>query len=349
MSDVFTELLDFDGDEIYFKDEPAAEGKKFSEVLSLYDTSAVIGIFGRDNICRLNPPMDTVFGKGDRIIAVSEDDDKIIMNGNANPAIDEDAISIAAIVDNQPENTLILGWNDKGNAIVRELDNYVEKGSKVRIIAGITEKRMLKEKSVLEKYLTKQTVNFENGEVTDRDLLESLDIASFDHLILLSTGDAKDAQEADARTLVALLHVRDIAAGLGKKFNIVTEMLDLKNRELAGITSADDFIVSDKLISLMLAQLSENKYLKPVFDDLFDADGSEIYIKPASNYILPGKEVNFYTVTKAAAIRGEVAIGYRIMNYAGNKDKANGVVINPKKSDLIVFAPEDKIIVIAED
>ena len=50
-------------------------------------------------------------------------------------------------------------------------------------------------------------------------------------------------------------------------------MLDLRNRELAEVTQADDFIVSDQLISLMLAQVAENKHLNAVFADLFDPRG----------------------------------------------------------------------------
>lgn len=36
-------------------------------------------------------------------------------------------------------------------------------------------------------------------------------------------------------------------------------MLDIRNRDLGVVAKADDFIVSDNLISLMLSQLSENK------------------------------------------------------------------------------------------
>ena len=36
-------------------------------------------------------------------------------------------------------------------------------------------------------------------------------------------------------------------------------MLDIRNHNLAEVTHADDFIVRDKLVSLLLAQLSENK------------------------------------------------------------------------------------------
>ena len=62
-------------------------------------------------------------------------------------------------------------------------------------------------------------------------------------------------------------------------------MLDVRNRELAEATKVDDFIVSDHLISLMMTQLSENAELAEVFDDLFDPEGSEIYLKPAGDYV----------------------------------------------------------------
>ena len=55
-------------------------------------------------------------------------------------------------------------------------------------------------------------------------------------------------------------------------------MLDHRNRELAEVTQADDFIVSDRLISLMLSQLSENEELNAVFDELFNPEGSEVYL-----------------------------------------------------------------------
>jgi hypothetical protein len=52
-------------------------------------------------------------------------------------------------------------------------------------------------------------------------------------------------------------------------------------------------------------------------------------------------------VLEAARGRGEVAIGYRITRK--ENDASNGVHTNPKKSELVTFAPEDKIIVVAED
>ena len=113
------------------------------------------------------------------------------------------------------------------------------------------------------------------------------------------------AQPADTRTLVALLHLRKIAENTGKRVSVVSEMIDVRNRELAEVTRADDFVVSNKLVSLMLAQASENEYLSAIFDDLLDEKGSEIYMRPAADYVTTDKPVTFYTVAEAARRGGD--------------------------------------------
>ena len=126
-------------------------------------------------------------------------------------------------------------------------------------------------------------------------------------------------------------------------------MLDVRNRALAEVTQADDFIVSDKLVSLMLSQISENKELNAVFADVFDPEGSEIYLKLASNYVALGQPLNFYTLVEAARRRGEVALGYRLRADANNPEKAYGVVVNPDKAKEVNFSEWDRIIVLAEN
>ena len=158
-----------------------------------------------------------------------------------------------------------------------------------------------------------------------------------------------EAQEADAKTLVTLLHLRDMAEKDETPFSIVSEMLDLRNRELAEATQVDDFIVSEHLVSLMMSQLSENAELMDVFTDIFDPEGSEIYLKPIGHYIDTEEPINFYSVVEAARRRGEIALGYRITSEANQAGKSYGVHTNPKKSEQITFSAEDKIIVIAEN
>ena len=342
LSVIYTELLNFGGDEIYFKEEPALVGKAFGSALLAYEASAVIGVQSKDGAVRLNPPMDTRVLAGDKIVAISADDDTIKLSGQTNLGVEENAMQLKQSAAPTPERTLILGWNHRGPAIVRELDHYVAAGSQTTVVANVPN-------IVNELDETKnQVVAFHQNETTDRKVLDALDAASYNHIIVLSYSDTLDEQQADAQTLITLLHLRDMSEHLGKDLSIVSEMLDVRNRELAEVTRADDFIVSDQLISLMLSQVSENKHLNAVFADLFDPEGSEIYLKPATDYVKPGTPINFYTIVETARRRGEVAIGYRLKRDAHDANKSYGVVVNPAKSNKVEFSAADKIIVIAE-
>lgn len=355
LSVAYTELLDFGGDEIYFKHEPALAGRSFAEALIAYDDSAVIGVRFADGGIRLNPPMDTRLGPDDRVIAISADDDTIRLRGGPPPAVDEQAIRTPAAHPHAPERTLILGWNDRAGTIVGELDNYVDAGSIVQVVADrpfIAEAPQ--SSNVLpERSFQNLRVYFRHGETSDRTVLDGLQVETYDHIIVLSDihpngNGAVDPQQADARTLITLLHLRDIADRLNQDFSIVSEMLDIRNRELADATRADDFIVSDKLISLLLSQVSENRELAAVFAELFSPEGSEIYLKPAGDYVQPGQPVDFYTVLESARRQGQVAIGYRRCDQAFDHDAAYGVKLNPRKSDRVTLSAEDKVIVLAE-
>ncbi|MBX7225147.1 MAG: NAD-binding protein [Chitinophagales bacterium] len=347
LSIVYSELLMFEGDEIYFQKEPALVGKTFKDAIFAYEDSSIIGLFKHSGEVLINPSMDTLIASGDEIIAISEDDDTVVISGKSNFNIDERSITSGNVPHTNVEKTLILGWNNRGENIIRELDNYVKEGSEVVILADL--EGLADQINDLQNTLSNNKVVLQRGNITDKATLEKLQIEIFDHIIILSYTENIDIQESDAKTLICLLHLRNLAEKHEKDFSIVSEMLDIRNRELAEVAKADDFIVSDNLISLMMSQLSENKELKKVYDILFTAEGSEMYLKPASNYILPGKEVNFYTLLESAAQKGEIAIGYRIASQSSDAEHVYGVVINPQKSKTFTLTSEDKVIVLAED
>ncbi|MDQ6694119.1 MAG: potassium transporter TrkA [Chloroflexota bacterium] len=345
LSIVYTELLDFEGDEIYFQAEPTLDGKSYGEALLAYEDSAVIGIFTRAGETMLNPPMSTRLAEGDKLIAISEDNGTVKVSSVA-PEVQTGAIRSAEPVAVRPERTLLLGWNHRATGIINELDKYVGPGSSITVVAESSEA----EAGIASrcKGLQHQEVEFRYGDSTDRHLLNEVDVPGHERVIVLSYSDQLDAQRADARTLITLLHLRDIASRSQADFSIVTEMMDDHNRELARVTRANDFIVGEKLLSLMLTQVAENPSLADVFDDLFAAEGSEIYMKPAADYVSTGQPVNFYTVVESARQRGHTALGYRIEAAAQDAVHAYGVVVNPKKSAQVTFTPEDRIVVLAE-
>jgi hypothetical protein len=147
---------------------------------------------------------------------------------------------------------------------------------------------------------------------------------------------------------MTLLHVRDIADANGYTFSIVTEMLDLRNRKLALADRPDDFIVSDRIISLLMAQVAETRGMCAVYDEFFDPEGVEIYLKPADLYVRLGSRVNFYTVVESARRRGEVAIGYRTLVQTRTGGADYQVNLNPPKSELFALGAKDQVIVLAK-
>jgi len=335
LSVVYTELLDFEGDEMYFHSEPALTGKTFGDALLSYEDSMPIGLLPRGATPQLNPPQDTMIQDGDQIIAIAHDDTAIHLSEMRDLHINHAAIQSRRPPKAKPERTLILGWNWHTPLIINELDHYVAPGSIVTVVANCEDgKAEIKHHC---RALKNETVNFQVGSTTDRRVLDELGIETYDHVIILCYCDTLDRQRADGHTLVTLLHLRDIAERSGHPFSIVSEMLDIRNRNLAEVARVDDFIVSEQIISLLMAQVSENRSLNAVFADLFDPQGSEIHLKPT-----------FYTVVEAARRRGEIALGYRLQEQASDAAAAYGVVINPKKSALVTFCKKDRIIVLAE-
>lgn len=345
LSIVYTELLDFGGDEIYFKAEPALVGATIADALHTFQSAAVIGIRTNAGVSKLNPPLDTVIGGDDQLIFVAADDSNIQYYGRDRLVVDESLIKTGTVTVVAPEHTLILGWNWRTSAVIRELDNYVTAGSQITVVASEISSEAAEIAGAMT--LQNQLLHFVTADTTKRKVLEGLDLAAYRHIIVMSYADVLETQLADARTLVTLLHLRDMADRNGHRFSIVSEMLDVRNRNLAEITQADDFIVSDRMISLMMAQVATNKALNTVFADLFDADGAEVYLKPIGDYVQTGVALDFYTVIESASRRSETAIGYRLDVNNNMPELQYGVVINPNKADSITFDAKDMIIVLA--
>jgi voltage-gated potassium channel Kch len=337
LSVVYSELLDFDGDEIYFTEQPTLIGKTYFETQQAFSDSAVMGMLKND-VVMINPAADAPYETGDQLIVIAEDDSTVRLD-EAGEA-DVSAIATAKALTHKPERTLVLGYNAGLDGMLQELSEYVPPGSVVTVVADVEKPKFATFPNL--------KVTFQRGDATSRAVLDSLGVDKYNHIIVLAYKETLDAQRADSKTLITLLHLRDIEERSGGDLNIVSEMLDDRNRELAEVTNADDFIVSDKLISLMLSQVSENKKLTDVFETLFSSDGSEVYLRPVELYIKPGSTVNFYTVLEAARRRGETAIGYRIAAYAHNGHFGYGVRVNPRKGDRKSFVAGDKIIVLAE-
>lgn len=346
LSIVYLELLDFTGVEIYIHEEPALQGQSYGDILLAYKDSAVIGMQLTDGTIQLNPSIERILQPAEKLVLLSEDDSTIRLSGVSKSAINHQGIQLTqktAIATS--EHTLILGWNDRISRIVLQLDQYVASNSSVTLVSPFPETDIIDCLKTLN--LQQQTLHYYQGSITERNVLESLSLEKYHHVIVLSNPDL-DPEEADAQTLITLIYLRDIADRKNPNIQIVTEMLDTRNQALAQVARPDDFVITEQIISRMLAQVSEQKSLNSVFAELFSPEGSEIYLKPVVDYVKINEPINFYTVVEAAKQRGESAIGYRCLKDAQNLARGYGIVLNPKKDEWVKFSPQDRIIVLAD-
>jgi len=240
---------------------------------------------------------------------------------------------------------LLLGWNDKAPIIIRELDRYMPKGSSLTVVSSYDVSKAFDEEVPL---LNNLSTEYWTSSTSDRSILDGLDLTQFQHALVLAYSNHLDQQECDSQTLMTLLNLRDICDEENHCCGLLSEMLDIRNRELAQVTRADDFVVSDRLVSLVLSQVTENKDIMRIFDDLFHHEGSEPFLKPASHYVPLGMDVNFYQVAESAILKNETALGYRLKSLHYDPDNHYGLRLNPLKSDSVRFSEGDQIIVLAE-
>jgi len=344
LSAVYMELLDFEGNEIYFQKERKLQGKTYGEILLAYGNAAVMGIKQSDGAVYLNPESTRVLPSGAEIILIAEDDHTAQVVENTEQEVNQGAIVTPQLLSTVAEKTLILGWNNHVPQTIQQLDAYVAANSLVTVVADSPQGAEII--TAHSQNLVNQQVTFRHGDPTDRETLEQLEIQQYDHIIVLCNAGI-DPEKADAQTLVTLVQLRNIADQSRSNRPIVAEILDVRNQALAQVARPDDFVISEQIISRLLAQVAEQKSLNQVFNYLFSPEQAEVYLKPIGNYVKIGEPVNFYTLVAAARSQGESAIGYRLQVNAGNATKNYGVVINPAKGDVVTFRESDRLIVVA--
>ena len=155
---------------------------------------------------------------------------------------------------------------------------------------------------------------------------------------------------------MVLLHLRKMlrfltAEGRKPTTKLLTEVLDSSNQELISQAGVDDFIISNRMVSMIFAQLSEEPDIKAVYDDLFQEEGSEIYIKPVELYFkqLP-VTCRFGDLMRVAQKRdAEVCLGYKLGSLENDSNRNYGVELIPPKDSSITLSAGDGLVVVAED
>jgi ion channel POLLUX/CASTOR len=352
LSVVYGEILSFDGCEMYFC-HADWQSKEFGELAYHFKDGVPMGIRHSDGSLALNPDSKTILNNTDDIIILADDDSTIHFQSEpiASPTDYEASIKKK---DKIQEKELLLGWTSKTKSIIKEYADYVLDGSTIDIMLMKPDAHIEEKIKKLNAEMPTLNIRSIQGNPLKTQDLMAIKPFQYDNIIILSRdGNDTDVQRSDTETIILLLLLRTIFKqhpAVSKSTKLITEVLDSENQELIASAGVNDFIISNRLVSKIFAQISENHDINRVYDDLFQEDGSEIYIKPATSYFkdLPIK-ISFADMIHSTQKRGEVCMGVKIKEYEHDAQKNHGITLIPDKNKKYYITAEDSLIVLAED
>lgn len=355
---VYDELLSHLGNEVHFIPASQVEERNWEDIVFSFREAIPIGVFREGR-----PHLAPTSGEGfrvlptDDIIAVARSQDAMHPDESRKPVMPP-APAVADASDVPIGNVLLLGWNDKVTPLLREYAAYA-RSARLRFSVLLVSSALPADLSVSE-----ISAIIGAGEELELrvlkldyfipEALDEIEPGNFDAIIVFGE-HAVDSQviDPDTRVILTLLllrSLRDRAALRGAPFppqqQIVGEILDSGNKDLATATGTlRDVIISNDLVSKMIAQVCRDRRTGAIMEELFDEEGREIYLRPAALYAAEDCTVRFDQLILAALRRGEAAIGY----YDGSEKHAgNRVRLNPPGDEEIRIDPTLRLIVIAE-
>jgi len=250
--------------------------------------------------------------------------------------------------------------------MIIQLDEYVEKGSELWLLnmVPVDERAtLLKDKGNKEDLVHENLTirNVVGNPVIRRDLTnikavegDTIALDQFDSILILSIEDGDNMMCSDSRALSSLLIIQDIQKKLKERgpnrssCDPIAEILDSRTKSLLSVANCKGYIMSNQIISSVIAQVSEEKDINIVLKEILTAEGSETYIRPASRFANVDEELSFWDVALRARQLREVAVGYKPAEYS-MKDAAHLIINPPNKEEKRKWAKGDVVVTFAID
>lgn len=327
LSKVVNELTDFHGCDLHVASRPELRGVRFDEVVGRYRNARPLGIARRDGRFELNPPADSTFDGGDRLVVIAHDLERI-----------EEAESPMRLRRGGPtelgaasveEHILVVGWNPLGPDL---LSGWATAASSVSTVEVAFDPRMIEPSDVV---IPPLRIDVRVSPVEETSSLV-LDPALTTIVVLGYTSIERHA--ADARTMLDVMHLRRRYSPADRPPRLVVQLLDADHADLAVLTGPDDFLISSALGSQFIAQLIEQPERRAVLLDLYSGDEVSIRMIRCDRLDLVGT-YTMAEIVAAAYAAGVLAIGWR-------HTVDGSVVLNADAGASVTFGDDDELVVV---
>lgn len=340
LSAALRDLLDFAGAEFHVLALPGqATGTTFRRLALRFEAVHAVGLLRADGTLLLTPDPHLRVEPGDRLVAVAHDDSPA-PPVDCRVHVDPTALAARTPAPEGPSRTLLLGWNRRAPLVVGLLRRTARPGSVLDVVAPPGSAHAPGTPHTLGPLL----VTRHTADPAGPELPPAVDPFAYDSVLVLGPDPGPGAGRPDDTALLTLLTLRTLEEERGRALPVVAELRDHRSRPVAPAGPATDIVVRGELTALLMAQISQNPALAAVFEEVFATRGGALALRPATDYVVPGREVAFATVVAAALDRGECALGYRPRAPLAARPH-DGVRLCPPKPERRVWSPRDDILV----
>jgi voltage-gated potassium channel len=240
---------------------------------------------------------------------------------------------------NLSDHVVICNWNDKGVPIVRELHaEAVADKRPIVIVSDDPDAGELPDEEDLPEF---RDVFVIKGDPTNEVTLKRASV-DFAHSVLV-LADPRDGELADAKSMLVCMAVAAVCREADRpKTHVAVEGRAAGNVDHLARSGADEIVSANDYAMMILAQATLSHGLSTVYQRLLtvSSESNELYFVPVPDSFV-GR-----TFTELAQAVSESRNGDNPAVLIGAKTK-DGVIVNPKASQLKPFEKGDEAVVIA--
>lgn len=299
LSNVYEDLFSNDGNIFCIENEHNFEDYSFKDAALKYLDKGMIllGITKEDRSQLLIPNYDYVIKKENRLVFLSrnDNDDSVKEYSNIKPSIIK-----------YKNNILLICEEKRYVEIIKEISEYIENHSITMLSYDSIKSERNKYKFILEKLKKENTTK----------------------IVLISEDNI-----TDVKSINVLLIIRQIIRKENLNIAILSLLNSIQKRNLIYSDDVRDFIVSGKLIGMLMAQASLSSNILYIFCGLLSKNGKDIIMSPYADYFNESKsfkDVYLYFIQKKTILIG-------VKRY-------NDVILNPNYDTML--DNKDEIIII---
>jgi hypothetical protein len=338
---VFSELLTLhEGNALYVRKIEGQAGLRFGDLRGTFPKAILLGsVRPGDRRPALHPDPETVLQDEDLLVFIARSFEDCAIR-ETRPERPPTRAASRRADPHERRRVLILGWSRKVPALLREFARYGSDAFEVDVVSLIPQAQ--REKALARHGAAPASDHVRQIEAgfSDPDVLEGLEPERYDNIVLLASEWQAEEKQADAITVLTHRMLRGLLPDEGRRPEILVELNDEENQFLFR-PDQEDAIVSPLWVSYLLSQVALRRELEAVFEELSGPRGAEIVFRLAREYVAVDGPMRFEAFERAAAARGEIALGVH-----RRRGPDAGLALNPNRQAEWTVADSDEIVVL---